>query len=99
MSKQCREVNINGQKYIREDAITTGDLRIVIANRGWVFVGRYAEEDAIVKAIKQASDKKSKNKNIFDSIDWDKAGSYRVNKKSKKQEPVETTKPKRVLIF
>lgn len=47
MTEQCREVNINGKKYVREDCITNGELRIVIGDRGWVFVGQYSESDGI----------------------------------------------------
>ena len=46
---ECTEVNINGKKFVREDSLTTGAMRIVICDRGWVFVGRYKEADGIAE--------------------------------------------------
>lgn len=43
-------LTLNGVKYVREDSIPAGspvigDVRIVIADRGWVFVGNCQDHD------------------------------------------------------
>ena len=39
------EVEINGVKYVRKDSVKgvehTGDIKIVVLQRGWVYVGRF----------------------------------------------------------
>ena len=40
------EVELNGVKYIRKDSVKqtqeyTGDIKIVVLQRGWVYVGRF----------------------------------------------------------
>ena len=37
-------ISIDGTDYVRADSNTASDWRIVIAQRGWVFVGRYVED-------------------------------------------------------
>ena len=43
------QVNVNGVEYVRKDSYSEGSLKIVVADRGWVFVG-YVEvtEDSYV---------------------------------------------------
>jgi len=49
METNIAEVEINGVKYIRKDAVSTkpepgaNDIRIVVLQRGWVVVGQYTE--------------------------------------------------------
>ena len=42
-------LTLNGVEYIRKDSVTSspviGDVRIVIADRGWVFVGNCQDHD------------------------------------------------------
>ncbi len=42
---EVNEVTINGVEYLRRDSITkpevTGDIKIVVLQRGWVLVGRF----------------------------------------------------------
>jgi hypothetical protein len=49
MEKQTiNEIEINGVKYLRADSISipvqafTGDIKIVVLQRGWVYIGRFA---------------------------------------------------------
>lgn len=53
---QHQTVTINGVEYIRKDAVSTvpmGDVRIIIADRGWVFVGHCQDhEDGSVTITK-----------------------------------------------
>ena len=43
MEMQAKEISINGVDYIRKDSVSekliTGDIKIVILQRGWVMVG------------------------------------------------------------
>jgi hypothetical protein len=47
MSKtEINEVEINGVQYVRKDSITQtkqfeGDIKIVVLQRGWVYIGRF----------------------------------------------------------
>jgi len=46
MDSKINELKINGVDYVRKDSITvpvefTGDLRIVILQRGWIYIGRF----------------------------------------------------------
>ena len=46
MNQEINEVEINGVKYIRKDSVKevkefTGDIKIVILQRGWVYIGRF----------------------------------------------------------
>jgi len=46
MNTEINEVEINGVKYVRKDSIKTavehtGEIKIVILQRGWVYVGRF----------------------------------------------------------
>jgi hypothetical protein len=46
MNQEINEVEINGVKYIRKDSVKnvkefTGDIKIVVLQRGWVFIGRF----------------------------------------------------------
>jgi hypothetical protein len=47
MEKQTiNEIEINGTKYVRADSITQpknfeGDIKIVVLQRGWVYIGRF----------------------------------------------------------
>lgn len=45
MNQEINEVEINGVKYLRKDLVQekeiTGDIKIVILQRGWIMVGRF----------------------------------------------------------
>lgn len=45
MQQEITELEVNGVKYIRKDMASktefTGDIKIVILQRGWVYVGRF----------------------------------------------------------
>jgi len=46
MEQNINEVEINGVKYIRKDSVKEskqydGDIKIVILQRGWIYVGRF----------------------------------------------------------
>ena len=47
MSKtEINEVEINGVLYVRKDSVTSkqefdGDIKIVVLQRGWVYIGRF----------------------------------------------------------
>jgi hypothetical protein len=46
MNTDINEVEINGVKYVRKDSVQssvehTGDIRIVVLQRGWVYIGRF----------------------------------------------------------
>ena len=49
MKSEINEVEINGIQYIRKDSISevkefTGDIKIVVLQRGWVYVGRFERD-------------------------------------------------------
>jgi hypothetical protein len=44
--ENLNQVTINGVKYVRKDSISnqkefTGDVKIVVLQRGWVYIGRF----------------------------------------------------------
>ena len=46
MEQQINEIKINGVDYVRKDSIpeqqiVTGDIKIVVLQRGWIFIGRF----------------------------------------------------------
>jgi len=46
MNTEINEVEINGIKYVRKDFITEqkqheGDVKIVVLQRGWIYIGRF----------------------------------------------------------
>jgi len=46
MEQNINEIEINGVKYIRKDSINfpkqyEGDIKIVVLQRGWVYIGRF----------------------------------------------------------
>jgi hypothetical protein len=45
MNTEINEVEINGIKYIRKDSVKTqefeGDIRIVVLQRGWIYIGKF----------------------------------------------------------
>jgi len=46
MKSEINEVEINGVQYIRKDSVVefkefTGDIKIVVLQRGWVYIGRF----------------------------------------------------------
>ena len=46
MNTDINELEINGIKYIRKDSVTEskqydGDIKIVVLQRGWVYIGRF----------------------------------------------------------
>lgn len=52
-SVDVKEVKINGVDYVRKDTINnheiTGDIKIVILQRGWVMVGRFERDGSDCK--------------------------------------------------
>jgi hypothetical protein len=38
-------LTIDGMEYVRKDAQAIGDVRIIVADRGWVFVGNCHDND------------------------------------------------------
>jgi hypothetical protein len=53
MNTEINEVEINGIKYVRKDSIQTkqfeGDIKIVVLQRGWVYIGRFEKNDNYCK--------------------------------------------------
>lgn len=47
MSKtEINEITVNGVEYIRKDSVSqakefTGDIKIVVLQRGWIYIGRF----------------------------------------------------------
>jgi len=46
MNEEINEIKINGIDYVRKDSVTavkefTGDIKIVVLQRGWVYIGRF----------------------------------------------------------
>lgn len=43
------EIEINGIKYVRKDSVNTpsfnGDIKIVVLQRGWVYIGKFERND------------------------------------------------------
>lgn len=42
---EINEIKVNGIEYIRKDSVSkteyTGDIKIVVLQRGWVYIGRF----------------------------------------------------------
>lgn len=49
MNSEINEIKVNGVDYVRKDSVTekvySGDVKIVILQRGWVYVGRYKQNE------------------------------------------------------
>ena len=46
MNAEINEVEVNGVKYIRKDSVKEqkeydGDIKIVVLQRGWIYIGRF----------------------------------------------------------
>ncbi|MBK7800980.1 MAG: hypothetical protein IPJ53_17965 [Saprospiraceae bacterium] len=45
MEQKINEIELNGIKYVPKDSILkpefTGDIKIVVLQRGWVYIGRF----------------------------------------------------------
>lgn len=45
MEQEINEIEINKVKYVRKDSVSktehTGDIKIVVLQRGWVYIGRF----------------------------------------------------------
>jgi hypothetical protein len=46
MNTEINEVEINGTKYVKKDSIVLlkeydGDIKIVVLQRGWIYIGRF----------------------------------------------------------
>ena len=46
MNQEINEIEINGVKYISKDSVKevkefTGDIKIVVLQRGWIYIGRF----------------------------------------------------------
>lgn len=47
MTTQIQELTIEGKVYVPKDSIkspATGDIRIIVLQRGWVVIGKYKKE-------------------------------------------------------
>lgn len=52
MEQKINEIEVNGVKYVRADAVTvkpTGNRAVVVVDRGWVFAGDVTEENGRIK--------------------------------------------------
>ena len=52
MDQKINEIEVNGVKYVRADAVTvkpTGNRAVVVVDRGWVFAGDVTEENGRIK--------------------------------------------------
>lgn len=49
MQQNINEIEINGVKYVPKDSVQrvehTGDIKIVVLQRGWVYIGRLERND------------------------------------------------------
>lgn len=45
MKQDINKIEINGTKYVKKDSVQqveyTGDIKIVVLQRGWVYIGRF----------------------------------------------------------
>ena len=52
-TENINEIEINGQKYVPKSSVTqpeiTGDIKIVVLQRGWVMVGRLERKESECK--------------------------------------------------
>lgn len=52
MNQQINEIEVNGVKYLRADAVTksvpNGKRAVVVVDRGWIFAGDVTEENGRV---------------------------------------------------
>lgn len=44
----CKEIIIDGVRYVQEQAIPTGNRCVVVVDRGWVFAGDVTDKDGRV---------------------------------------------------
>jgi ribosomal protein L27 len=49
MKQKINEIEVNGVQYVRKDSTNlspnyTGDIKIVVLQRGWVFIGRFERD-------------------------------------------------------
>jgi len=56
MEQMSNEIEVNGVKYIRKDSVKEtkifiGDIKIVILQRGWVYIGRFERNGNDCKLI------------------------------------------------
>lgn len=53
MNQQINEIEVNGVKYVRADAIATpqpnGKRAVVVVDRGWIFAGDITEADGRIR--------------------------------------------------
>ena len=56
MTSEINEIKVNGFDYIRKDSVgekvITGDIKIVILQRGWVMVGIFSRTENDCKLVK-----------------------------------------------
>ena len=49
MDSEINEIKVNGVDYVRKDSVPEkkydGEIKIVILQRGWVYVGRYTQNN------------------------------------------------------
>ncbi len=48
MEQKINEIEINGTKYVPKNQVTvehTGDIKIVVLQRGWIYIGRFERID------------------------------------------------------
>ena len=59
MEQQINEIKVNGVDYVRKDSVSDkvypGDVKIVILQRGWVYIGKYTQnKDAMMCELNNA---------------------------------------------
>ena len=59
METELKEIIINGTNYVQKDSkekVYKGDVKIVILQRGWVYVGRFSQDkDTMMCELNNAS--------------------------------------------
>jgi len=53
METKINEIEVNGIKYVPKDSIKqiqySGDIKIVVLQRGWIYIGRFTREGNLCK--------------------------------------------------
>lgn len=58
MNSEINEIKVNGVDYVRKDSVQekvySGDVKIVILQRGWVYIGRYNQNENMMCELNNA---------------------------------------------
>lgn len=58
MNSEINEIKVNGVDYVRKDSVQekvySGDVKIVILQRGWVYIGRYKQNENMMCELNNA---------------------------------------------